>query len=408
MPHMYRKVHQPILALFLSWLLACPPLPAQNPQSAVDDAHTMVKPDPKRAKKLMDVGNKEEAAGHEEQALAAYDQAARFAPFDVNIVGRAAALRSKLVQGHVDKAEQLTVKGNFLEASEQLAAALQIDPSNTLLTERLKQVDSMQEQSKELTVEEPPEGMPQVQASKEKKNFNIRSDVQSAYQQVAASYGLKVTFDPDLPARNVKLRLEDVDFNTAIKILALQTGTFWKAMNSKLIFVAPDTPEKRKNFDTVVEQAFVLPDSVTTAEMTDMVKAVRDMTGATRIQQATAAHTITVRDTLPRVRLAGAVIRDLEKPHGEVLLEVQLLEVDRNEAQKLGITPPANLQMFDVPPNLAEALRTAPSYTALLTLLASIFGAAATGGISSLATAIPPIAAIGGGKTTFLLTLPSF
>jgi hypothetical protein len=52
-------------------------------------------------------------------------------------------------------------------------------------------------------------------------------------------------------------------------------------------------------------------------------------------------------------------------------------------------------------------VRSASSITALLTLLATIFGTAATGGAASLASAIPPIAAIGGGKTMFLLTLPS-
>src|SRR5262249_20874376 len=158
---------------------------------------------------------------------------------------------------------------------------------------------------------------------------------------------------------------------------------------------------------TVVEQSFVLPDSASPNELTDVVRAVRDLTGTTRIQQSNAQHTITMRDTLPRVRLAGAMIKDLEQPHGELLLDMQFLEVDKNAARSLGIPPPASLTLYSVPPNLAEELRSAPSYTALLTLLASIFGTAASGGITSLASAIPPIAAIGGGKTTFLLTLPT-
>jgi Flp pilus assembly secretin CpaC len=406
---MHGKFYQPALALLLSWILSCPPLPAQAPQSGSlsDDVHAMVKPDPKRAKKLVDLGAKQEMAGQYEQALAAYDQAARFAPFDVSIVGKAAALRSKLVQAHVDKAEQLAVKGDFLEASEELASALQIDPTNTILMERLKQVDSMRAQAKDVAQQEPPEGMPQLVPLKEKKNFRLQTDVQSAYQQVAAAYGLKATFDPELPARNVKLRLEDADFDTAMKVLTMESGTFWTALNTKLIFVAPDTPEKRKAFETEIEQTFLLPDSASAPEMTEVVKAVRDLTGTTRVQQSNAAHTITIRDTVPRVKLAGAVIKDLEQPHGEVLLEVEFLEVDRNNAMKLGITPPPSLTLFDVPPNLANQLRSAPSYTALLTLLASIFGTVASGGLSSLASAIPPIAAIGGGKTTFLLTLPT-
>jgi len=405
------RLSQQLLTALISGLLAfpLPPLQAQQTARTLSDPHAdqQTKPDLKRAKKMLELGQNAEAAGDYEQALNAYDEASRYAPFDVTIVGKAAALRSKLVQSYVDKAERLTVEGKFLEATEQLASALQVDPSNTMLVERLKQLNDMRSSSKDAGLELPPEGLPQVTPAKGTKNFRIQSDVQSAYEQIAAAFGLKATFDPDLPARNVRLRLANVDFDTAMKALAAETGTFWKALNSKMIFVAADTMEKRRAFETVVEQTFLLPESTTPTEMSDVLRTVRDLTGAVRIQQSLGSHSLTIRDTLPRVRVAAAIIKDLEQPHGEVLLDMQFLEVDHNTAMKLGITPPANLKLYSVPPNLVDALRTAPSYTALLTLLASIFGTAATGGLTSLASAIPPIAAIGGGKTTFLLTLPS-
>jgi Flp pilus assembly secretin CpaC/tetratricopeptide (TPR) repeat protein len=407
--YMDRHVYRPLLAVLLSWLLACPNLPAQSAQQAStsEDPHAMVKPDPKRAKRLVELGTKEEATGAYEAALAAYDEAVRYSPFDVTILGKAAALRSKLVQGYSEGAERLAIEGNLQGATQQLAAALHIDPTNDILQERLKQMQSMRRETKDISPEEPPEGVPQLEPSKGKKSFHFQMDSKGAFEQVAAAYGLKVSFDPDLPARNVKLRLDDVDFNTAMMILTLETGTFWKPLYPKAIFVAADTAEKRKAFDTVIEQTFVLPDSVSTAEMADIVKAVRDLTGSQRVLQSANAHSLSIRDTIPRVHLAAAIVRDLERSHGEVLLEFQFLEVDRDKARQLGITPPASLTVYEVPPNLVSALKTAPSYTALLTLLASVFGTAATGGISSLASAIPPIAAFGGGKSTFLLTLPS-
>ena len=409
MPCMRRHLHQPLLAVLLSWLLACPPLPAQGPQSALSSADSLghVKPDPKRAKKLMAVGTREEAAGDYEAALADYEEAARYAPFDVNIVSKGAALRSRLVRGYSENAERLSLDGNLQGATQQLAAALHIDPSNSTVLERLRQMEAMRAQTKDLSPEEPPEGLPQAVPDKVKRSFHLQTDLRSACEQVAAAYGIKASFDPDLPVRNVRLRLEDVDFDTAMKVLNAESGTFWRALNPKLIFVAADTSEKRKEFEPEMEQTFVLPDSVTPTEMTDVVRAVRELTGTQRIQQSLNSHSLTVRDTVPRVRLAGAVIQDLERARGEVLLEVDFLEVDRNNAAKYGVTPPSKLSMYSVPPNLAEALRSAPSYSALLTLLASIFGTVASGGVTSLASAIPPIAAIGGGKTTFLLTLPS-
>jgi tetratricopeptide (TPR) repeat protein len=211
-------LHPPLLAVLLSWLLACPPLPAQGPQNASNSADSLgqVKPDPKRAKKLMSAGTREEAAGDYEAALADYEEAARYAPFDVNIVSKGAALRSRLVRGYTENAERLSLEGNLQGATEQLAAALHIDPTNTTVLERLRQMEAMRTQAKDLPPEEPPEGLPQAVPDKVKRSFHLQTDLRSAYEQVAAAYGIKASFDPELPARNVRLRLEDVGFDTAM------------------------------------------------------------------------------------------------------------------------------------------------------------------------------------------------
>lgn len=402
---------KPFLALLLGWLLACPPLPAQtNAQNNAGpvDPRAMIKPDPKQAKKLVEFGEKEEAAGAYEQALAAYQQAARYAPFDIAIVGKAAALRSKLVRAYSENAERLAIDGDINGATEQLAAALSLDPSNKIVLDRLQQMEQMRSQSKDLPVEERAKGLPTVVPDKVIRSFHLQSDTRTAYEQVAAAYGLKASFDPDLPSRNLKLHIDNVDFDTAMKVLTAETGTFWRAINAKLIFVASDTPEKRKEFEPEIEQTFVLPASTSSTDVTEVVRAIRDLAGIQRVQQNQAAHSLSVRDTVPKVQLAGEIIRDLERARGEVLLEIDVLEVDRNKATEYGITPPSSLTMYSVPPNLASALRSAPSLTALLTLLTSIFGTSLSGGVANLASAIPPIAAIGGGKTTFLLTLPTF
>ena len=401
---------RPVLVLGLSCLMACPQVPARG--GAQDAAKSLesqmnVKPDAKRAKKLLEVGAKAEAGGDYEDALAAYEEAARYAPMDINVVGKAATLRSKLVRGYVDGAERLALDGNLEKATEQLAAALHFDPTNSTVLERLKQMEAMRTEANPLPAEAPPEGLPKIAPDRVTRSFHLQSDSRTAYEQVTAAFGIKAAFDPELPARNVKLRLENVDFDTAMKVLGLETGTFWRALNSKLIFVAADTAEKRRAYEPEVEQTFVLPASMGGPEVTEIVRAVRELTGAQRVQQSLNAHSLTIRDTAARVQLAGAILRDLEKARGEVVIEMDFLEVDRGKAEQLGITPPSSVSVYSVPPNLISALRAAPSLTALLTILASVFGTSASGGLSSIASAIPPIIAFGGGKSTFLLTLPT-
>jgi hypothetical protein len=403
---------RPLVSLLLCGAMVCPATPAQSPSQTVskqDELRSIVKPDPKKAKKLADLGARQEAAGDYEGALQAYEEAARYAPFDVTIVSKGAALRSQLVRGYVDDGEHLALEGNLGGAAEAYALALHVDPTNAVLMERLKQIDSMHQDEKE-PADEPAAGMPKLQPEKVTKSFDTRADLRTTYEQVAAAYGIKAAFDPDLPARNVRFRIKDADFETAMKVLVLQTGTFWRPLNSKLIFVASDTTEKRKAYEMEMEQTFPLPASVDAAEMTELVRAVRELTGIQHIQQSVPSHTVTIRDTVQRVKLAGNIIRDMEQARGEVLLEIDLLEVDRSNATKIGITPPSNVRLITLNPGLSQQVRSAQSITALLTLLATIFGgpigAAASGGVANLAASIPGFVVIGGGKSTFLLTLP--
>jgi type II secretory pathway component GspD/PulD (secretin) len=404
-----------ITSLVLSAALLCPTLPAQTPQNppAVQgQERNFVKPDPKRAKKLFEQASKEEAAGDYLAALSDYEDAARYAPFDVNIVSKGVALRSRLLREHVDAAERMAIQGNMDAATLQLAAALEIDPGNPAVLERLQQMSSMTNATQSAARLEPAAGLPQLAPAKVTRSFNFQGDLKSAYEHIAQTFSLKVTFDPDLPAGTTRLRLPDVDFYTAMKVLSLQTGTFWRALDAQTFFVSADTAEKRREFEPEIEQTLLLPASVNTTDVGEVVRAIRDLTGITRVSQSYQNHSITVRGTVQRVRLAQQIVENLEQAPGEVLLEIDLLEVDRSNARNLGITPPSSLSLYSVPPSLANSLRSAPDLTSLLTLLAQVFGGvagiAAAGGIASLASSIPPIAAIGGGKSTFLLALPTF
>lgn len=403
------------LSLLLCLFLVHPCFPGQegkkSPQSQVANG-SLIKPDAKRAKKYAEQGAKLEAAGDLDGALAAYEEAARYAPFDVTLVSKGVALRAKLVRDYVNKAERMAIERNLDGATEALLLALRIDPSNTILAERLHQIESMKgdqtQRASGLPPEEAPEGLPVAKPDKSTHDFTLpATDVRVAYEQVAGTYGIKAAFDPELPARTIRFRVSDVDFDTAMNALAAESGTFWRPLNANLIFVAADSQQKRKDYDLEIEQTFPLTASVDASEMTEILRVVRDLTGIQHIQQSAGTHSITVRDTVERVRLAGDIIRQVEQARGEVLLQIDILEVDLNNALKLGITPPSNVRLIPLSSGLAQQVRSASSITALLTILASIFGTVASGGVASLASAIPPIAAIGGGKTTFLLTLPS-
>src|ERR1700720_3755030 len=129
---MTRVLLRQAAALILSAQL-CASLPAQQPQLSATAPNAVVRPDPKRAQKLLERGQEAEANGRVDEALRAYDEAARLAPQDLALVGRGAALRSRLIREHVDRAEQLALAGKLPQAKEELNTAMRIDPSNRIV-----------------------------------------------------------------------------------------------------------------------------------------------------------------------------------------------------------------------------------------------------------------------------------
>src|SRR6266403_1432405 len=384
-------------SLVLSMLL-CASTSGQQPQLSSIAPKSIVRPDPKRAQKLVEAGQKAEADGRNDEALSAYDEATRLAPQNLALVGRGAALRSRLIREHADKAEQLALAGKLPQAKEELSSAMRIDPSNKIVAERYAQMQSMHDDEPALPNLQIP-GIPRLKTQPGRHTLDLRGDTRNAYEQLALTFGTKVTFDPDVVSRPVRMQLANVDFNTAASILGTVTGTFWRPLDAGLMFVAPDSPEKRRQFGLQAEQTFPLPSSASAEEMTELLRMLREITGATRIDLDATSHTITMRDSPERLNLTAQLIHQLDQARGELMLDIELLEVDRNKAQQLGITPPASAQAFLISPSDIRTLQGATDLNSALTILGQLFSAK---GISS----IPGFTLVGGGYTTFLLTLP--
>jgi type II secretory pathway component GspD/PulD (secretin) len=358
-----------------------------------------VKVDPKRAERYLQDGDDAVAAGHFDEALAAYDQASKYAPQDIAILRKGALLRAQLVQAHTDNAEQFALNGDVVRAIAEFHAAMRIDPANAVVAERMAQVTAMREDE---SAPEPTtiRGLPKLNVQTGKHNLDLHGDTRSAYDMVAHMFGIKAAFDPDLPSRRVHLRVDDVDFATAVSLLAQTSGTFWRPVGADMIFVAADTSEKRKQFAVQAKQTFPLGAAVAPEEMTELLRVLREITASTRIELDTNSRSITIRDTPEKLELAGELINQVERARGEVMLEIELLDVDKDKATQLGITPPASGQAFLISPNDIKALSQATDISNALTILGQLFNAQ---GITS----IPGFTLVGGGYSTFLLTLPS-
>ena len=379
-------------------------LQAQSPGAATGASLTSSGAnDPRR---LYEQGQRAESLGDWETAFRAYQEAAALSPGDRVMQARAVLARSALAQQRTEQAERQLLNGNRSLARAMLQSALQVDSSYSVAQERLRELEQ-EDTSAPLAGDNLASTLPAIKANTGTRSFDYNGATRGAYDEIARQFGVIAAFDPDLPDRQVRFRVSDVDFDTAMRLLSEQTNTFWVAVDARTLFVAADTANKRRDYDPEIKKTILLPAAETNDEMTEAMRMVRDIVGLRRTELDFKTHSITVRDTPANVALAEAILKDVQRSPGEFLLEVDLLEVDRNAAQDLGITPPSTARTFSVPTGVIRELQQAQSSGTLLQAIQSIFGSQNPLAASSgAAAAIPPLVAFGSGNTIFLATLP--
>jgi hypothetical protein len=373
--------------------------PAQNITAAAEQKLPAPprKQDVKKGKEAYKQGQKLEQNGDWQAAYDAYSDAVEWDPSIREYLVRQAVAKGQVVQMKVDLAEREAVAGHFANALHALRDAMQLDPSNRTIRERLTEMEALDPARARQIIAEPVL-VPAVLLDHRPgtQSFQLRGQTQSAYQEIAQRFGVEVAFDVDVRQVPVHLDLQDMDFATAARVLGNATNTFWRPLTKHLFFVAPDTQQKRKDYEVSIVRTVLLASSETNEQMTELSRLVREIAGITRTDLDTKSRTLTMRASPQAIAVATGIIEDLERPPDELILEIEVMEVNRNHNVDFGITGPQTATIYSVPSNAAQLVQQGGA-TALNALLTQVFGSASS---------IPPVFAFGGGKTTFLGTLP--
>jgi Flp pilus assembly secretin CpaC len=360
----------------------------------------------KKAKKIHQQAQEADRAGDWQKAYELHAEAAALAPANAGYVLEREAARFRLVQQHVDRAEREALAGRMEQAREELREALKLDPSYTVAQERLEQFSRGLRASAEPRPL-PDEGLIRVEPKPGKQTFSYRGISRGAYEEMGRRFGITVAVEDDVRRREVEFNVKDADFWAAIGLLAKLTMTQWRALDKHAILVFEDTVQKRRQLLPSVVRTVPLAGADTPERMTETMRVVREIAGITRTQLDTRSGTLTLRDSPQAVELAVELINQLEQARGEVMLEIDILEVDRATAQQLGISPPTTGRVVTISPQDIDEARQ--STEALLRVIQRLFGTVPVPSISGQVrpeVLIPPLVAFGGGRTVFLATLP--
>ena len=374
--------------------------------------------DPKKAKEAYRQGLDAEKRQDWPGAYAAYSRAVDWDPASHDYLLRRELAKGRLIDLKVDLAEKDAVSGELAEARKELLAAHYLDPSDQTIRDRLAELTALEPSHARAK----PPGMNLASAidldyQPGKHSFDFRGDTQGLFEEIGRAFGVEPAFDAEMNSEPVRFQVNNVDFLTAMELAGDEAHTFWYALTKHIFFVANDTAQKRREYEPLLVRTIRLPASESPEQVTELARLVRDVTGILRVEEDPADRTITLRAAARPMAVASDLIENLEEPAGELVLEMEILEVDRNYAQQIGITPPQTGNIYAINSSL---LGSGNSEAAILATLEQIFGTpSALSGLTAdqIATEIaegtlninsllPPLVAFGGGRTTFFSTLP--
>lgn len=333
-----------------------------------------------KGKTDFDQGKKAESLQDYDAALAYYQKAVKADPYNANFKIKLNQIRFEAGQLHVKLGEELRKKGDLQGAALEFQRAQTVDPSSPVAEQELrKTVEMIAEKNREadsaaeppadptqpLLASMPPEIKPMSRAPISVKMSN---DAKIVFDTIGKLAGLTMIYDPDFPARRITVDLNNVTIEQALEIVSMETKAFWKPVTENIIFVIPDQPQKRRDYEEQVVKTFYLSNTVQPQDLTEIVTGLRQLLDLKRIQQLNSQNALIVRDTPDKLLLAEKMIRDIDKAKPEVVVQVEVLQARTDRLRDLGILPGQSASISINPNATSSTTTTTTNNTTLDTL----------------------------------------
>jgi len=281
-------------------------------------------------------------------AVVEYANALRLRPDDGNT--RAALERSKLraSQDHFSRGRRFSATGKFDQALVEYELASELNPTNGDVDEELRstrnklrakiavaregrtELQTLIERTRDL----PPPGMDLPTGVKMPASLTFRdASSRDVFVAISRLANISLIFDSSFRDAPVTVDLRNTTLDDALSTVAGATRTFFRVTAPKTIVVIPDTPAKRREYEEEIIRTFYLSN----ADLKETMDLLRMVLDARRISPTTATNALTIKDSPERIAAASRVISAIDKARPEVIIDVELIEVDRTRLQEYGL-----------------------------------------------------------------------
>jgi len=258
-----------------------------------------------------------------------------------NSVYRIALIRAKLAASydHLNTARELASRGKKEEALAEYRKALSYGQLGSDIVEEAKKLTEEkpeEEKPKEVKIEPPV----RLAVSDERivLRFPVEVSLRSIYQALSKHARINIIFDEQFKDVPFSIELVDMSFEQALYYLCMASKNFYRIVDEKTVVVAPDLPQKRAQYELNAIKTFYLSNINAEEIRAQFMQILRTSMGRAPILIVDKnLNSVTIRDAPEVLELAGKLIQLWDKPKGEIVLDLEIMEVSRTKLRQLGV-----------------------------------------------------------------------
>lgn len=302
-------------------------------------------------------GVRAESEKQYDTAYESFKQAYTLKPNDARYELAYLRARAYAAAQHVANGFKLRNDKNLQEALAEFQRGAEIDSTNYVAAQEMRRTEEMIKKQSEpvgsaTTNPESPlaklvagaQGPVDIEPSPDTPiTLRMTTTADIIYRAIGKLGGINVLFDLDYKPQKITIELNEVMLREALKMVALESKTFWRPISPTAIFVASEA--KRKEYESNVMKTFYLRNASTPAELQDVVGTLKGLLDINHIQVNPTHSSLTLRGTPDQLVLAEKLISDTDKPKGEVVLDIAVMEVNRDHLNTLGTTVPTSTSL---------------------------------------------------------------
>ena len=288
-----------------------------------------------------------ELAENFDEAVIEYTRALEERPDDRTLQRELERARLRAAQYHQAEGLRLAGLGNHEDALVEFQIAAELDPTNAEVQ------DALRETAERVRMREAAlrAGQTEIEALIERTRFLPAEGLElpdevlpdslvfrdASTRDILTALGLfsdtNVVFDPDFVDQRTSVDLRSARLAAALAAVTRASGNFYRVTAPRTVTVIPDTQAKRIDYEEEVVRTFYVSNA-DLEETSNMLRLVLDIR---RVSAVTATGSLSVRDTPERVAAAARLIAAVDKAPPEVVIDVELLEVDRQRLRTYGL-----------------------------------------------------------------------